>query len=63
MVIEDVATELVFREWALEEASKHPLFAPPHKGLTPSELYPNVYDTLSMVKQSASFIAGNKVVS
>lgn len=51
-----------FREFSLEEASKRPLFAPPNKRLTPSELYPNVYDTLSLIKQSASFIAGNKVV-
>ena len=51
-----------FREVALEEAGKRPLFALPSKRLTPGELYPNVYDTLSMIKQSASFIAGNKVM-
>ena len=59
--MEDVTVEHGFRELSLEEASKRALFVPPHKRLTPSELYPNVYDTMSMVKQSASFIAGNKV--
>ena len=49
------------RERALEEASNRPLLTAHTVVQNPSQLYPNVYDSLAKAKLTAAYIAGSKV--
>ena len=52
---------LPYREAALLDATKQPLFSSSRPVKSGRESYPNVFDALADVKLSSSFIAGNKV--
>ena len=48
---------------ALEEARRKPIFssrAP--RSQDPSEIYPNVFDSMATARMTSSFIGGNKVL-